>query len=133
MHYTLLLVLGLLFVVLLLVMLAKKVNVAYPIFLVLSGLGISFIPGIPKIGLDPDLIFLIFLPPLLYEAARYTSWRDFWKWRRAIGLLAFGWSSSRRSWSRISPNRSFRDSRWRSAFCSAGSFLHPTRSPQQRS
>jgi len=40
--------------------------------------------------LDPDLIFLIFLPPLLFEAAWYTSWKDFWKWKRPIGLLAFG-------------------------------------------
>jgi len=90
MHHDLLLILGLLFVVMLLVMLAKKLNVAYPIFLVLSGLGVSLIPGIPDIQLDPEIIFLIFLPPLLFEAAWYTSWKDFWKWRRPIGLLAFG-------------------------------------------
>ncbi|RZJ73102.1 MAG: Na+/H+ antiporter [Flavobacterium sp.] len=90
MHHNLLLILGLLFVVMLLVMLARKIKVAYPIFLVLSGLGISFIPGMPELELDPEIIFLIFLPPLLYEAAWYTSWKDFWKWRRPIGLLAFG-------------------------------------------
>lgn len=90
MHHDLLLILGLLFVVMLLVMLAKKLNVAYPIFLVLAGLGVSLIPGIPSISLDPEIIFLIFLPPLLYEAAWYTSWKDFWKWKRPIGLLAFG-------------------------------------------
>lgn len=90
MHDTLLLILGLLFLVFLLVMLAKRIRVAYPIFLVVAGLGISFIPGIPAIHLEPDLIFLIFLPPLLYEAAWYTSWKDFWKWKRPIALLAFG-------------------------------------------
>ncbi|GAB3998523.1 Na+/H+ antiporter [Spirosoma daeguense] len=90
MHHTLLLILGLLFSVFLLVMLAQRIKIAYPIFLVLAGLGISFIPGIPRLHLDPDIIFLIFLPPLLYEAAWYTSWNDFWKWKRPIALLAFG-------------------------------------------
>ncbi|MES2629842.1 MAG: Na+/H+ antiporter [Bacteroidota bacterium] len=90
MHENILLILGLLFIVFLLVMLARKLRVAYPIFLVLAGLGISFIPGIPILTLDPDIIFLIFLPPLLYEAAWYTSWNDFWKWKRPITLLAFG-------------------------------------------
>lgn len=90
MHHTLLYILGLLFAVFLLVMLAKRIRVAYPIFLVIAGLAISFVPGIPSSSLDPELIFLIFLPPLLYEAAWYTSWNDFWKWKRPIALLAFG-------------------------------------------
>lgn len=90
MHHHLLLILGLLFVVFLLVMLAQKMKIAYPIFLVVAGLGISLLPGIPRITLDPEIIFLLFLPPLLYEAAWYTSWNDFWKWKRPISLLAFG-------------------------------------------
>jgi len=90
MHYSLLQFLILLFAAFMLIMLAKKLNIAYPIFLVLAGLVISYIPGIPTITIDPDLIFLIFLPPLLYEAAWYTSWNDFWKWKRPISLLAFG-------------------------------------------
>lgn len=90
MHHALLFVLGLLFAVFLLVMLAQRIRIAYPIFLVIAGLGIGFIPGIPQLSLDPELIFLIFLPPLLYEAAWYTSWKDFWKWKRPIALLAFG-------------------------------------------
>ena len=65
-------------------------KIAYPIFLVLAGLVISLVPGIPDVELDPDLVFLIFLPPLLYEAAWYTSWNDFWRWKRPISLLAFG-------------------------------------------
>lgn len=71
-------------------MLAQKVKISYPIFLVVAGLGISYIPGIPAMSIDPEVIFLIFLPPLLYEAAWYTSWNDFWRWRRPISLLAFG-------------------------------------------
>lgn len=71
-------------------MLAQRIKIAYPIFLVIAGLGVSFIPGIPRLHLDPEIIFLIFLPPLLYEAAWYTSWNDFWKWKRPIALLAFG-------------------------------------------
>ncbi|MBX2934360.1 MAG: Na+/H+ antiporter [Ferruginibacter sp.] len=90
MHHTLLYILVLLFAVFLLVMLAKRIRVAYPVFLVIAGLVISIIPGVPQLHLDPELIFLIFLPPLLYEAAWYTSWNDFWKWKRPIALLAFG-------------------------------------------
>jgi len=90
MHEHLLLILGLLFVVMLLVMVAQKLRVAYPIFLVVAGLAIGFIPGIPVFKLKPDLIFLVFLPPLLYEAAWYTSWKEFKKWKAAIALLAFG-------------------------------------------
>ncbi len=87
MHHNLLLILGLLFVVFLLVMLAQRIRIAYPVFLVIAGLDISFIPANPQISLKPDLIFLIFLPSLLYEAAWYTSWNDFWKWKRTIALL----------------------------------------------
>ena len=90
MHHNLLLYLLLLSAVFMLIMLAKKIKIAYPLLLVVAGLGIGYIPGMPPVTMDPDLIFLIFLPPLLYEAAWYTSWNDFWKWKRPIGLLAFG-------------------------------------------
>lgn len=76
-------------VILLLVMLSQKLKVAYPVVLVLGGLVISFIPGLPLIQIDPELIFIIFLPPLLYEAAWYTSWKELWKWRRVISSFAF--------------------------------------------
>lgn len=80
-----LLVLAILF----LVMLADKLKIAYPIVLVLSGLVLSLIPGMPVISIDPELIFIIFLPPLLYEAAWYISWKGLWKWRRVISSFAF--------------------------------------------
>lgn len=86
----LLIVISLLFVVSMLTMLSEKLQISYPIFLVIAGLLISFIPGIPHIGLDPDWVFLLFLPPLLYFAAWNTSWKDFWQFKRPIGMLAIG-------------------------------------------
>ncbi len=86
----LLLIISLLFVVSMLTMLSEKLRISYPILLVIAGLGIGFIPGIPSITLQPDLVFIIFLPPLLYAAAWNTSWNDFWRFRRPIFMLAFG-------------------------------------------
>jgi CPA1 family monovalent cation:H+ antiporter len=87
---SLLYVISLLFAVMLLVILGQKLRIAYPIFLVIGGLLISMIPGTPRVGISPDLIFLIFLPPLLYESAWYTSWPNFWKMRLPIILHGFG-------------------------------------------
>jgi monovalent cation/hydrogen antiporter len=70
--------------------LARKLQLPYPIVLVIAGLLLSFIPGIPKISLNPDLIFLAVLPPLLYSAAWFTSWRDFSYNIVSILSLAFG-------------------------------------------
>ncbi|MFD2573089.1 Na+/H+ antiporter [Spirosoma soli] len=90
MHQTLLLCLSLMVAVSLLVMIGQRLRIPTPIFLVLGGLALSLFPGIPQIEIDPDLIFLIFLPPLLYEAAWFMSWKEFWRWRRIITFLAFG-------------------------------------------
>jgi Na+/H+ antiporter len=90
MHENLLLCLGLALVICLLVGLSRRLRVAYPILLVLGGLGLSLVPGLPVVRISPDVIFLIFLPPLLYEAAWFTSWKDFWRWRRIILFFAFG-------------------------------------------
>ena len=70
--------------------LAKRIALPYPIVLVIAGLFISFIPGIPRISLNPDFVFLIVLPPLLFSAAFATSWRDFRYNLVSIFLLAFG-------------------------------------------
>ena len=67
-----------------------KVRIPYPILLVLAGLAIGFVPGLPRLDLDPDIIFLLFLPPMLYADAWYTSWPDFKAARRPISLLAIG-------------------------------------------
>jgi CPA1 family monovalent cation:H+ antiporter len=79
----------LVFIIIALVMLAGKLKLAYPIVLVLGGLALSFTKAFSNITIDPELIFFIFLPPLLYEAAWQTSWKEFWKWRRVIMSFAF--------------------------------------------
>jgi len=70
-------------------MLANRMRLAYPIILVLGGLALSFTDGFSKLTIDPELIFFIFLPPLLYEAAWQVSWKQFWKFRRVIMSFAF--------------------------------------------
>jgi Na+/H+ antiporter len=70
--------------------LARKLQLPYPIVLVIAGLVLSFLPGIPHITLSPQVIFLVVLPPLLYSAAWFTSWRDFSYNIVSILLLAFG-------------------------------------------
>ena len=70
--------------------LAERLKTPYPIVLVVAGLLLSFIPAIPRITLNPDLIFLVVLPPLLYAAAWNTSWRDFRYNMVSIFSLAFG-------------------------------------------
>ena len=69
---------------------ANRLKIPYPILLVIGGLALSLIPGIPKFYLEPDVIFLGVLPPLLFAAAFTTSWRDFRYNLVSIGLLAFG-------------------------------------------
>src|SRR5687767_8309428 len=68
----------------------SAIKIPYPILLVLVGIGIGMIPHLPMIKLDPEVVFLIFLPPVLYAAAWATSWPDFKAAKRPIGLLAIG-------------------------------------------
>ena len=81
---------GLLVAVALLLISAQLVHVPYPILLVVGGLGLSFVPGIPEIQLPPDLVLIAILPPLLYGAAFFTSLRDLRENAGAISLLAVG-------------------------------------------
>ncbi|MEI9980652.1 MAG: Na+/H+ antiporter [Edaphobacter sp.] len=69
---------------------ARWLRVPYPIILVLAGLAISFVPHIPRVPLDPNIVFVIFLPPLLYASAWVMSWREFRRNIVVIGLLAVG-------------------------------------------
>src|SRR5690348_15894661 len=69
---------------------ARRFGQPYRIMLVLGGLLIGCVPGLPRIELAPDLVFLIFLPPLLYSDAWTTSWRDFRADLRNIGVLSIG-------------------------------------------
>ncbi|RYZ61635.1 MAG: Na+/H+ antiporter, partial [Chitinophagaceae bacterium] len=79
----------LILIILALVMLANKMKIAYPIMLVIGGLLLSFTTAFKNIVIAPETVFFIFLPPLLYEAAWQTSWKEFWKWRRVIMSFAF--------------------------------------------
>ena len=81
--------LALVAIIVLLEMLATKLRIAYPVLLVVAGLLISFVPGLPKVQADPDMIFFIFLPPLLFEAAWSISFKEMKKWWRIIGSFAF--------------------------------------------
>ena len=74
----------------LLAQLARVVRVPYPIFLVLGGLALGFTPGLPTVELPPEVIFVVFLPPLLNSAGFFSSPLDLRAHLRAISLLAIG-------------------------------------------
>ena len=81
---------ALLLAVVAIVRIAGVVRVPPAIALLLGGLGLSFVPALRGVELAPDTIFTLFLPPLLFVASVRTSWRDFGRNLRSIGLLAFG-------------------------------------------
>ncbi len=84
------LILILFFFIIVLYLLSKRIRISFPIVLVIGGLLASLIPAVPSIKIDPDLVFLLILPPLLFEAAWYTSLADFLKWRKEILMMGFG-------------------------------------------
>ncbi|MFT3911679.1 MAG: Na+/H+ antiporter [Ferruginibacter sp.] len=84
------LIVMLMFAITFLGLLSNKYKFPFPIVLVLSGVVISLIPGLPVISLNPEVVFIIFLPPLLYGAAWNTSWHDFKGAIRPIMLSAIG-------------------------------------------
>jgi CPA1 family monovalent cation:H+ antiporter len=69
---------------------AHRLGVPHPALLVLGGLALALTPGLPRVAIDPETLFLVFIPPLLYRAALLTSWRDFRSHLRAILTLAVG-------------------------------------------
>jgi monovalent cation/hydrogen antiporter len=83
-------VLGLMVAIAALSVIARVAGVPYPIVLVLGGLGISLIPGVPEVEMKPDLVLALFLPPLLYSAAFFASLRDLRANLRPISMLAIG-------------------------------------------
>lgn len=70
--------------------LARRLSISYPIVLVLAGLASSFIPGVPRVPLPPEVVFLIFLPPLIFASAWQVSWHDFRHNLVSISMLAIG-------------------------------------------
>ena len=83
-------VFGLLVAVAGLVLLAGWLKVPYPVMLVIGGLGLGFVPGVPEVELAPELVLLAFLPPLLYSAAFFSSLRDLRANLRPISFLSIG-------------------------------------------
>lgn len=73
-----------------LAVLAKRFKTPYPIVLVIAGLVLSLLPRMPHIELNPNVVFLLFLPPLLFSASAQTSWRDFRYNLVSISMLALG-------------------------------------------
>ena len=73
-----------------LVRLADLISIPYPIVLVVGGLAIGLIPALPDLDLDPDVVFLVFLPPLLQSAGYYASPRELKAEVRPLALLAIG-------------------------------------------
>lgn len=89
MHTVLPFLLAMVAAIVLLHMLANRLRVAYPILMVLAGLLVSFVPGLPRVHVQPDLIFFLFLPPLLFAAAWSISFKEMKRWYRIIGSFAF--------------------------------------------
>jgi Na+/H+ antiporter len=89
MHTILPFLLAMIAVIVLLELWAARLKIAYPILLVVGGLLLGFIPGLPMVRINPDLIFFIFLPPLLFEASWSISFKEMKKWWRIIGSFAF--------------------------------------------
>jgi monovalent cation/hydrogen antiporter len=83
-----LLLIGLLAAIAALLVAAPILRIPYPIFLVLGGLALGFVPGVPSIALPPDVVLIAVLPPLLYSSAFFTSLRDLRANAVAIGMLA---------------------------------------------
>ena len=70
--------------------LASRIGIPYPIVLVLGGLALGLVPGLPDVELDPDLVLLVFLPPLLYSAAFFADMRELRNYARALTLTSIG-------------------------------------------
>src|SRR5207244_4519693 len=90
MSATISLLFGLLVAIVILATLATRLRIPYAILLVLAGLFLSFVPGLPSITLNPELILVLFLPPLIYSSAWLTSWRVFRANLRPVLQLALG-------------------------------------------
>ena len=82
--------LGLLAVLVLVAVIAQRLNTAPSILLVIAGIALALVPGLPPIELAPELVLLVLLPPLIYSAGVSMSWREFRFNLRPIAMLAFG-------------------------------------------
>ena len=90
MHETELLILGLCVALPTLGVIARLLDVPYPIVFVLGAIPLGYLPGVPHVELDPDLVLVIFLPPLLYVAAFFADLRSLRADARALSMTSIG-------------------------------------------
>jgi Na+/H+ antiporter len=119
------LLLALLGVVAGIVWLAGRLGVPYPIFLLLAGLGIGFVPGLPDVRLDPDVIFLVFLPPLVHAAAWQSSPRHLKENVKPVGVLAIALVGATMGAVAVVAHALVPDLNWAAAFV-LGAIVAPT-------
>jgi monovalent cation/hydrogen antiporter len=120
-----LILLALLAVLAALLIAAPKLRIPYPIFLVLGGLALGFMPGMPTITLPPDVVLVAVLPPLLYLSAYRTSLRDLRANARAIAILAIGLVAATTVTVAMVAHAAVDDMSWSAAFA-LGAVVAPT-------
>jgi Na+/H+ antiporter len=117
--------LALLVAVAAMLVLAPMLRVPYPILLVVGGLAIGLVPGMPEFELEPEVVFFGVLPPLLYGAAFFTSLRDLRATVKPIGLLAVGLVVATTAGVAVVAHAVIDDLSWASAFV-LGAIVSPT-------
>ena len=133
MHETELLILGLCVAIPTLSVIARLLGVPYPIVLVVGAIPLGYLPGVPDVELDPDLVLVIFLPPLLYVAAFFADLRALRDQARALSLTVDRTGAAHDLCRRASSGTSSSACRGRSHSRSARSSRRPTRWPRPRS
>ena len=118
-------VLGVLIAVAALLAIAPAVRIPFPILLVLGGLGLALVPGMPTFELRPELIFFGVFPPLLYIAAFFTSLRDLRTYKQTVGALAIGLVVATTFGVAVVAHELIDDLSWSSAFV-LGAIVSPT-------
>lgn len=108
-----------------LLLVAYYVSIPYPIVLVLGGLGLAFVPGMPHVELSPELVLVIFLPPLLYGAAFFSSLRDLRRNLQPIASLSIGLVVATTLVVGVVAHTVIEDLSWAAAF-TLGAVLAPT-------
>ena len=104
---------------------APMLRIPYPIFLVLGGLALGFVPGVPTLALPPDVVLIAVLPPLLYSSAFFTSLRDLRANAVPIGMLAIGLVIATMSVVAVVAHRWVDNMSWSAAFV-LGAIVSPT-------
>src|SRR5213592_62860 len=104
---------------------APLLRIPYPIFLVLGGLALGFVPGMPSLELPPDVVLVAVLPPLLYSSAFFTSLRDLRANARPIGMLAIGLVIATMTMVAVVAHEAVDDMSWSGAFV-LGAIVSPT-------